>query len=545
MELKDFDNYASQITGISENEYIRKEYIYQEDGFSHFTEWRRFWEYFIIFVGIFPLFEISFIYFIFPNISIFGFSPSFIFDIFFIMDYFILINTYYSIKGGTIKDSDLISDYYGRFGLGIQIISSIPLSWIGIILNNPNLYLLLSINKIFRTYRSFRAYLTTGSQLPYLQGSLSVLPILYFFLFGIHVFSCLLILIARIEGYYNSWLSNFAFKGYSTRRLYIISVYFVMTTVTTIGTGDILPSTNLEIGLIIILQIIGCFIQASLTAKLVTVLRNPLESEFMMHYQVAQDYIHFKEVQQEIRKEVNHFSQHQWLKTHGTGGVRNMLKHLPNSTRNRIKYELTHNIFEQSICFNSLQQNQLLKIATIIYHITFSPGDIISKQGDDCTFILLLESGIVQVIIDNNPVASYSCDDGFIDGENQMLTGTKRNSTMKCLTYLTAWVLKKEDLTNLLLNRKKLLNRVVESIQLAYPFVFENIVQNLFPNNFESILKKIKNKQAKINVNHVPKSREKENHPSISKFIRRNSQLNDSMFFSNNKLNEIQEYYEP
>jgi len=62
----------------------------------------------------------------------------------------------------------------------------------------------------------------------------------------VHTFACLFYLCAKYEGYENSWVGYLGWDYLTPNQLYIVSIYFVMTTILTIGFGDMTPQTSSE-----------------------------------------------------------------------------------------------------------------------------------------------------------------------------------------------------------------------------------------------------------------------------------------------------------
>jgi len=50
-----------------------------------------------------------------------------------------------------------------------------------------------------------------------------------------------------LQGFENSYIANFHGRGFGQTELYFVTVYFVLTTILTIGFGDITPLTTLEV----------------------------------------------------------------------------------------------------------------------------------------------------------------------------------------------------------------------------------------------------------------------------------------------------------
>mmetsp|Transcript_39958 Transcript_39958/g.61134 ORF Transcript_39958/g.61134 Transcript_39958/m.61134 type:complete len:189 (-) Transcript_39958:30-596(-) len=93
----------------------------------------------------------------------------------------------------------------------------------------------------------------------------------FFFLVFCHMICCLWVLIAQLQGMNNTWLETF-FQSHSPSEIYSMSIYFAVTTITTVGYGDISGTTSFErlfcIGVMIIGQIAFSFISGSLSSIL-------------------------------------------------------------------------------------------------------------------------------------------------------------------------------------------------------------------------------------------------------------------------------------
>ena len=85
------------------------------------------------------------------------------------------------------------------------------------------------------------------------------------FLFGascvlfIHTLGCIWIFLAyeNQTNYEPNWIDSFGFEYKTINELYIIAVYFTVTTITTVGYGDIHAYSKLEFIIGIILKIFG------------------------------------------------------------------------------------------------------------------------------------------------------------------------------------------------------------------------------------------------------------------------------------------------
>ena len=70
-----------------------------------------------------------------------------------------------------------------------------------------------------------------------------LISILIFFM-SLHIVACIFIFIGKNE--YPSWIINFNHQNKSFNQLYLVGIYYTITTVTTVGYGDLSCVTTIE-----------------------------------------------------------------------------------------------------------------------------------------------------------------------------------------------------------------------------------------------------------------------------------------------------------
>ena len=131
---------------------------------------------------------------------------------------------------------------------------------------------LAKILKILKSKRTVVNHFT--SELKISSGVERIIFFVGFFLLLIHIFACLFIFLDEIESERGGWLDHVSFAAYSNVDQYITACYFIMTTISTVGYGDISASTRLERCFMIVLMLIGVSSFTFISGALSSILSN-------------------------------------------------------------------------------------------------------------------------------------------------------------------------------------------------------------------------------------------------------------------------------
>ena len=226
-------------------------------------------EYYVLFQS-FIFILIFFFIIIYPLSFAFDYylSKSFIIfiDIIFIIDFFIgFFIGYYDEEGKIVKNLSLCAYHYMTNKFVKNLIISFP--YTSIYYNTNSLYKIIPIIRILKLYEF--TYEEKDSEMFYDQliinlhiiKSLSVHNPIYSFIeffFGLllllHISTCIFILLGKL--YYPNWTTQ-NLEDNSKSSKYITGFYYSLTTIITVGYGDITPVSEYERLYCIILMIIG------------------------------------------------------------------------------------------------------------------------------------------------------------------------------------------------------------------------------------------------------------------------------------------------
>lgn len=163
---------------------------------------------------------------------------------------------------------------YLKFWFWLDFFSVIPISqflngseifgidFLATLLKIPRIYKLIKISKLSRTLRFRKRQGTIVARvLKWLGGSdslmVTIMP-LYIMVFAMaHIFSCLWYFQSDNHANPDTWLQRYSFANEQLWDRYCASLYYVYSTLTTTGYGDIVPATNLEYAITIFYMAVG------------------------------------------------------------------------------------------------------------------------------------------------------------------------------------------------------------------------------------------------------------------------------------------------
>jgi hypothetical protein len=95
----------------------------------------------------------------------------------------------------------------------------------------------------------------------------------FFFLF-FHISACMFILFGKLDNDMDSWMWNSYYNEMEDKDLYVTSLYFIVSTTSTVGYGDLSASTSIERIFCILIMLAGVTAFTFLSGSLSSVLSN-------------------------------------------------------------------------------------------------------------------------------------------------------------------------------------------------------------------------------------------------------------------------------
>lgn len=443
--------------------------------FTHFNFWRRVWEYVIFVVSISCLFEITFIPIFVPEITFKQYSPLIILDVLYILDLYVVTHTSYLSHGVVVRSPKRIVKRYGKFAIICHCIGVIPLNWLGCIGGKWWMHVLCSIPRLFRLRRTTESLDTIRGSLVYFSWFSQLFPLMIFLANLIHFFACIFYLAAFFEPTYDCWITNLGWDKLAIPQQYVVSIYFVMTTILTIGFGDLTPQSSSERIVVIFIQLIGVMMNAYMVGTMVSFLIDPIGQRFLTNFSGCSDYMKFKGIPKDVRVQVMHVFQDKWDKYKGSDEPRQVFRHIPETVRNHLKLDIARKCFSVVPPMNLASERLLVGLANVMKPVAYCPGETIIEQDRIDPTLYLFKSGVIQVFLNGVLFATNNCDSGIGFGELELFIDQPRTATVKAVTYVEGWTISRDDLVMGMSHQSDLRTELLQTCKMVFPNYYKQI----------------------------------------------------------------------
>ncbi|EGR26968.1 hypothetical protein IMG5_203670 [Ichthyophthirius multifiliis] len=251
----------------------------------------------------------------------------------------------------------------------------------------PRLYKILKITKIFK----INLYINNSQILNYLSintGFVRIFSLFFQLTILIHVISCVWYYQAKLLDFCEqTWVYRNQMISETNKTLYITSIYYVITTITTVGYGDITSFSQPEIIISIILMLLGVGFYSILIGILVSVLQymdikdNNLQKKIL----TMNDFCNEMNVGVFLKNKLRDYIQYSMDKNcFQWANQSRIFDQLPISLRYEICMNIHGGVIRKfNIFYLEADQLFMVKIVPLLQPIKFQKGEVIWQDGDD------------------------------------------------------------------------------------------------------------------------------------------------------------------
>jgi len=383
-----------------------------------------------------------------PHLVCFGYTPwepirfiETVFECLFVCDIiFNFFTGYYQASGEAnliVLDRKMIVRNYLRGWFFIDLISIIP---IGLFFETNNVNSLLRIMKMVKLtrivglWRYFRYYDETMK-----PGLKRMLRFALFLIVIIHYQACIFFWVSD-TGEPNSWMLTYDLPGLKTdvSTQYAASLYWSITTMTTVGYGDVVPQNVNEVIVAIICMIISCCAFGYLLGNMAHLIASVDSTQTMYKEKMefVREYMTYQNLPGEIQTRIKAYYSHCWkdLKSFPFS-EHAILDDLSPALKREVVLHLNKPMVEAVPFFKGQDENFLCEIIMKMRSEVCAPLDFVVREGELGKCMYFIRRGLVEVCNKDGTEAYTTLSDGGYFGEIALLCSSKRTASVRAVFH--------------------------------------------------------------------------------------------------------------
>ncbi|NXN11751.1 KCNH4 protein, partial [Indicator maculatus] len=371
-------------------------------------------------------------------------------EMLFILD--IVLNfrtTYVSQSGQVVYDPRSICIHYMATWFFVDLIAALPFDLLYVF--NVTVTSLVHLLKTVRLLRLLRLLQKLDR---YSQYSAMVLTLLMsMFALLAHWMACIWYIIGRQEmesgdprTWEIGWLHelgkrleapyiNNSVGGPSIRSAYIASLYFTLSSLTSVGFGNVCANTDAEKLFSICTMLIGALMHAVVFGNVTAIIQRMYSRRSLYHTRMKdlKDFIRVHHLPQQLKQRVLEYFQTTWSVNNGID-ANELLHDFPDELRADVAMHLNKDILQLPI-FETASRGCLRSLSLHIKTSFCAPGEYLLRQGDALQANYFVCSGSLEVLKDDVVLAILG--KGDLIGADLCSTDQviKTNADVKALTY--------------------------------------------------------------------------------------------------------------
>lgn len=305
----------------------------------------------------------------------------------------------------------------------------------------------LKLLRMVRLVRIFK-FLSIVNSLPLIPRWLKISLVSVGSLILIHWFTCIWIVFHPLEA------------GADRTSYYITCFYWTVTTLTTVGYGDITPKTNAGRIYTMFVMFVGVGVYGFVIGNISRIFAESARYKEQTREKFAElnTFMKYYHIPNRLQSAVFNYYNHLYTKRLSDNDTK-IISELPQALKVELQVYMNMKLIRNLPVFRYCSQACLKEVASALEQKFYAPGDTIIRIGELGDEMFVIGHGIVDVILEDGSTVAQLHEGQFF-GEAALLKETTRNANVRASTYTDLYRLSKDDFLHIIKNHPELLENL-------------------------------------------------------------------------------------
>jgi len=233
---------------------------------------------------------------------------------------------------------------------------------------------------------------------------------------------------------------------------YLRGLYWCITTLATVGYGDIVPKTNLQTVYAMVVMLLGVGVYGYVIGNVTNLVANIdlAKTHYRENMERLAAFMRYRNIPPTLQRRLRDYHAYLWENRLGYDES-TVLADLPDSLRTEVAVFLRRDFIERAPLFHGASHELVREMALQLRPVVFTPGDFIFRAGQYGNNMYFISRGTVEIIAPDGTTVMTTLTNGEFFGELALLFSQPRTASIRAVDYCDLYTLDKDTFDRVLM----------------------------------------------------------------------------------------------